>query len=123
MGLRFLARLGEADERGHAGGEDHEQQTDHDLVGGLRVIAFPVADDRPRAAHVHDAEPDEADDGRDRRDELRHVTHIAEQVLNGGAEIHEGNTPYSERGEGQSKDGDLRGRCSDCGQSSKGGLA
>lgn len=80
--------LGESDECGDAGGEHDEQQTDDNLVGGFWIVALPVPDDRPRAAHVHDAQPDEPDNGCDGRDDLRHVPNIVKQVLNGLREIH-----------------------------------
>jgi hypothetical protein len=43
---------------------------------------FPVADQGPRAAHVHDAEADKPQHRADGRDELRDVFGIVEQLLN-----------------------------------------
>lgn len=81
--------LGKADERGDAGSEDDEQQTDDDLIGGFRIVALPVADQGPAGTHVHHAQADEPDHGCDGRDDLRHIPNISEQVLNSGTQIHE----------------------------------
>src|SRR5690606_25368398 len=70
--------LGKADERGDAGSEDDEQQTDDDLIGGFRIVALPVADQGPAGTHVHHAQADEPDHGCDGRDDLRHIPNISE---------------------------------------------
>jgi len=81
--------LGEGDERGDAGGENDEEQADHHLIGGFRIVLFPVPDQRPRGANIHHAQADEADHGSDGRDDLRHIPNISKQVLNSGTQIHE----------------------------------
>lgn len=81
--------LGESDERGDAGSENDEEQPDNHLIGGFWVVLLPVADQGPAAADVHHAQADEPDHGCDRRDDLRHIPNISEQVLNSGTQIHE----------------------------------
>jgi len=75
-------RAGEGDEGGDTGREDDEQQTDDDLVGGFGIVALPVADQRPAAPHIHDAQTDEADYGGNRRDDLGDIPDIIEQLGN-----------------------------------------
>lgn len=81
--------LGEGDERGDAGSEHDEEQPDNHLIGGFWVVLLPVADQGPAAADVHHAQADEPDHGCDRRDDLRHIPNISEQILNSGTQIHE----------------------------------
>lgn len=74
---------GESDKRGDTGGENHEQQTDDDLVGCLRIVALPIPNNGPAGAEIHDPQPQKAYDGADGSDDLRHVADVVEQLLNG----------------------------------------
>lgn len=75
-----MSGLGKRDDRGDAAGSDDEQQPQHDLVGGLGIVAFPIPDERPARPHVHDAEAEKAEDGTNGGDELRDVPRIRENL-------------------------------------------
>jgi hypothetical protein len=81
--------LCEGDERGDAGGEDDEEQPDHHLISGFRIVLLPVPDQGPRGTDVHHAKTNEADHGGDRGDDLGDIPNISEQILNSGTQIHE----------------------------------
>src|SRR5688500_13419255 len=53
--------LREGNERGDAGGEHDKQQTNDHLISGFGIVAFPVADNRPTGAHVHNPKPQKPD--------------------------------------------------------------
>lgn len=78
---------GERDEGGNAGREDDEQQPHNHLIGGFGIVFLPVADDGPGRPHIHQAQPQESDDGGDGGDELRGRANVAKYLLNSICEI------------------------------------